>query len=87
MQDSHPWPRDTTPEALRVYYATLKRMGPEKRVRQAFRLSAEMRAVLEAGVRRAHPDYNPRQVWLETVRRWLDDDDLFRRAYQTESGS
>jgi hypothetical protein len=71
---------------MRVYYATLKRMGPEERVRQAFRLCAEMRAVLEAGVRRRHPGYSPREVRLETIRLWLRDDDLFRRAYQTEGG-
>ena len=72
--------RDTTPEAARVYYAALRRMGPEARLKAALQLSDQMRALLEAGVRQRHPDYDEQTVRLATIRLWLGEA-LFREVY------
>ncbi len=72
---------DTTAEAARVYYAALRQMTPQERLRRAFELSDYMRAVLRSGVRHRHPDYDREQVRLATIRLWLQDDDLFREVY------
>jgi len=72
--------RDTTPDAAAAYYATLRRMRPEDRVLRALELSDQMRAVLQAGVRHRHPDYDESAVRLATIRLWLGEK-LFREVY------
>jgi hypothetical protein len=72
--------RDTSLEATRVYYESLRRMGPARRLKAAFQLSDRMRAVVEAGVRRRHPDYDEERVRLAAIRLRLGDA-LFREVY------
>lgn len=72
--------RDTTPDAAAVYYAALRRMRPEDRVLRALELSDQMRAVLQAGVRHRHPEYDESAVRLATIRLWLGEK-LFREVY------
>ena len=72
--------RDTSLEASRVYYAALGRMTPQERIRRAFELSDQARAVLEAGVRWRHPDYDEESVRLATIRLWLGER-LFGEVY------
>jgi hypothetical protein len=60
--------RDTSLEATRAYFAVLRRMTPDERVKQALELSDQMCAVLEAGVRHRHPEYDEQQVRLATIR-------------------
>jgi hypothetical protein len=71
---------DTDPEASAVYYRALRAMTPEQRLRRGLELSDQMRAVLAAGVRHRHPDYDDRQVQLATVRLLLGEA-LFRQVH------
>ncbi|MFH1923057.1 MAG: hypothetical protein ABIP48_24600 [Planctomycetota bacterium] len=71
MPDSRSVMRDTTREAAAVYYASLRRLQPEDRVRRSLELSDQMRAVMEAGVRHRHPDYDEEAVRLAFLRLWL----------------
>ncbi|MBI4556209.1 MAG: hypothetical protein HY706_01375 [Candidatus Hydrogenedentes bacterium] len=71
---------DTTPEAARVYFDVLRKIGMEGRARMAFELSDNLRSILQSGVRMRHPDYDEHQVWLAAVRLSIGDE-LFKKAY------
>ena len=73
-------PLDTTPEAARVQFRVLRRMGERGRVEAMFSLCESMRGMLETGVRHRHPDYDDERVRLAVIRIMLGED-LFRRAY------
>jgi hypothetical protein len=45
-------------------------MTPVERVKAGLRLGAFARAIIAAGVRQRHPDWNPEQVRQETLRRF-----------------
>lgn len=73
-------PGDTTEEAARVQWGVLRRMPPEKRLEQAFQMTADLRRRLADGVRQRHPEYGERQVRLAVIRLTLGDE-LFRVVY------
>jgi len=72
--------RDTSGEAEIKQIEILRRMGPEARLAAAVELSRISRKLLEEGVRRRHPDYDERQIRLETIRLILPKE-LFLAAY------
>jgi hypothetical protein len=72
-------PLDTTLEAARVYFATLKKLGPERRVQMAVELTRSMRRGVEAGVRMRHPEYTEDEVRLAVLRLMVGDE-LFRQC-------
>ncbi|HTS62754.1 MAG TPA: hypothetical protein VMH28_12070 [Candidatus Acidoferrales bacterium] len=76
-------PRDTSPEAWKVYLGLIRRMSPEERLQRAFEYSAFVRSFAEAGIRSAHPNATDREVFLLGARRRLGED-LFRRVYASE---
>jgi hypothetical protein len=55
-------PLDTSAEAHEAQLGAYRRMGPEARVRIAFRLSEEVREVGAQGIRARHPEYSEAQV-------------------------
>ena len=71
--------RDTSPEAMRVYFTVLREMGPAERARNAADLNDTMRQVLADGIRYRHPEYTEEQVWRAVLRRVLGEE-LFRKA-------
>ena len=73
-------PRDTTPEAFRVYCQAQKNLGSEGRMRLVVELSRQLRERLEAGVRLRHPEYTDHLVRLGRIRLQLGDK-LFREVY------
>jgi hypothetical protein len=73
-------PPDTSPEAFRVYWETLRRLGAAGRAGAAFDLSNTLHAVAAAGVRRRHPDYDEGRVRLAVLRLTLGPE-AFRRAF------
>ena len=83
MNEYDPHMRDTTLEAARVYYAALRRMRPEERLRLGLELSDSSRALLEAGVRQRHPQYDDRSTHLAVARLSLGSR-LFRAAFPDE---
>jgi hypothetical protein len=72
--------RDTTRDAEKKQIEILRRMGPEGRLRAAIELSRTSRKLLLEGVHKRHPDYDERQIRLETIRLTLPKE-LFRAAY------
>src|SRR5438046_846120 len=74
-----PFAADTSPEATRVYFAVLRRLGPSGRVRRWVELTRTMRTILADGIRHRHPEYTDEQVRREVVRRLLGEQ-LFQLA-------
>jgi hypothetical protein len=73
-------PADTTLEAMRVYVAALRKMGPGRRAQLTQKLTRDLWARLEAGVRHRHPEYADREVRLAAMRLRFGDD-LFGRTF------
>ena len=73
-------PLDTSLEALRVQADILRRLGTEGRAKAMFELCAQMREIMEAGVRLRHPHYDEEQVRLATIRLCLGAE-LFHEVY------
>lgn len=71
---------DTTIEAEKAQLDSLKRMGPERRLRTAIELTHISRALLVEGVRRRHPEYNEEQIRLKAISLILPPE-LFSSAY------
>ncbi len=78
--DSELFPADTTREAGQVQLAVFRRMPPERRLELALSMSDSLRALVAAGVRSRHPEYDARQVRLAVSRISLGDE-LFRKVY------
>jgi hypothetical protein len=72
--------RDTARDAEKKQIEILRRMGPEGRLHAAIELTRTSRKLLFEGVHKRHPDYNERQIRLETIRLTLPEE-LFRAAY------
>lgn len=64
--------RDTTPAAERRQFEIWSRMSPAEKFGAFVQLMAMADAVAEAGIRRAHPDANDREVFLRRAARMLD---------------
>ena len=77
-------PRDTSPEAWRVFIGILRKMTPSQRLHLAMEHSDVVRCFCEAGVRRAYPEADQREVFLRVAQRCLGSD-LFRRVYGEEA--
>jgi len=72
--------RDTARETERKQIEILSRMGPAGRLRATVELSRIFRKLLREGVQKRHPDYDERQIRLETIRLILPEE-LFLAAY------
>jgi len=83
MPERSPLSADTSLEAARVYFATLRRLGPEGRWRLFQLLQERQQWLAEAGVRYRHPDYDAAQVRRAVIRLRLGAE-LFRRVYPGE---
>jgi len=59
---------DTTSEAARIQFSILRRRGVAGRGEMAIELSDGLRATIESGVRRRHPDYSDSMVRLAALR-------------------
>jgi hypothetical protein len=73
-------PYDTTFEAARVQFAAIRRMTLEERLERGCRINDEFRALLKAGVRHRHPEYDDEQVRIATVR-LLIGEELFHECF------
>ncbi len=71
---------DTSAEAAAVQIEAYRRMTSAARLHAALELTELSRALLAAGVRRRHPEYDDEQLRLATIRLWLGDE-LYRQAY------
>ena len=73
-------PGDTAAESLRVQLEILRRLGPDRRLDIAMRMSDEVREIAMAGIASRHPEYSKQQVRWALFRKLLGED-LFRAAY------
>lgn len=76
-------PSDTSREAAGLQLEALRAMGPARRLEQAVALSETVRRLFENGIRRRHPEYGDRDVFLARARAMLGDP-LFRAVYPAE---
>lgn len=63
--------RDMSPKARAVYEECLRRMTPEQKLREISRLDTQARALVLAGVRVQHPDWDEETVRAELRRRMV----------------
>ena len=70
-------PRDTSSEAMAKQNEILRRLGPAGRAAMTFEQSDNVRAMVEAGVRSRHPDWEKSQVNQEVIRLMIGEK-LFR---------
>jgi hypothetical protein len=73
-------PHDTTLEAARIQVQVLKRLSMEERSILMFELCATVRATVESGIRKRHPEYDDEQVRYAMMR-LLWGEKLFREVY------
>jgi len=69
---------DTDPKALEVWLDLHRKMPPAKKIAAVFELNDLATKVTEAGVRRMYPHAGEHEVFLRTVARRLDREDMIR---------
>lgn len=62
-------PVDTSCEVYRLQIAIWRAMTPAERAQIADQLSVDVTEMARAGIRMQHPDFTPKQVTAELVRR------------------
>ena len=72
--------RDTSPEALKVFYEIQRRRTPEQKLADVFALSQGLFEAVKTGMRLRHPDADEREVFLRAVATRLPRD-LMIKAY------
>lgn len=66
-------PADTTPEAWQLQMEAIPRRSTAERIDEWQQLNRGVIKMLEQAVRRRHPEYDDRQVFLAMVRRYHGD--------------
>ena len=72
--------RDTSPEALAVFYEIQRRRPPEQKLADTFDLSQGLFEFVKSGIRTRHPAADEREVFLRAVATRLPRE-LMIRAY------
>ncbi len=73
-------PRDTSPEAWRVFIEIMRALTPQEKFERTLELSEFIRGVCEAGIRSQYPEASDREVVLRLTQRTLGFE-LFRKVY------
>ncbi|UCG46382.1 MAG: hypothetical protein JSU94_12840 [Phycisphaerales bacterium] len=73
-------PSDTSPEAERRQIEILRGLGIAERARITFELNDNLDAIVEAGVRSRHPEWDQQQV-MQEVLRLVVGDHLFQQIF------
>jgi hypothetical protein len=76
-------PRDTSPEAWRVFIDLQSKLSPSEKLQRTFEYSAFVRGLQEAGLRQQYPNANEREIFLRAAQRRLGNE-LFRKVYGDE---
>jgi hypothetical protein len=76
-------PRDTSPEAWKVWVDLMRTIPPEEKLRRTFEYSAMVRKFGEAGLRRKYPQANDREIFLRAARQNLGAE-LYSKVYGSE---
>ncbi len=72
--------RDTSPEALAVFYDIQRRRSPEQKLADTFDLSQGLFELVKSGIRTRYPAADEREVFLRATATRLSRD-LMIRAY------
>jgi hypothetical protein len=75
-------PRDTSPEAWKVFLELMRQMSEEK-LHRAIDLTAAVRNLGEANIREAHPGASEREIFLRVAQRQLGRE-LFQKVFGDE---
>jgi len=78
--DPEPLSHDTAPEIERRQVEAWRRLTPGQKLSLVLRMSANVRQLALAGVRRRHPDASPREQHLRLAQVLLGEE-LARAAY------
>ena len=73
-------PRDTSPEAWKVFIDLQRAMPPEVKLQRTLEFSSAVRRLSEAGLRQRYPHADEREILLRYARMTLGPE-LFRKAY------
>ena len=73
-------PRDTSPEAWKVFLDLQRRMTPSEKMERVLELSDRLRGFVESGVRATYPEADEHEIFLRVTRLVLGPE-MFRRAY------
>jgi len=73
-------PRDTSPEAWKVFIDLQRRMSPGEKIARAYEHSDNLRRMHAAVLRQRYPNANEEEIFLRVTRNWLGPE-LFRKAY------
>ena len=73
-------PRDTSPEAWKVFLDIPRRTPPEVKLQRTLEWSNSVRRLAEAGLRERHPRADEHEILLRYARMTLGPE-LFRKAY------
>ena len=76
-------PRDTSPEAWKVYLGLMESMSPEEKLQRTFEFSTMVRNLAQAMLRNQYPLASEREIFLRAARQRLGAD-LFHKAYGNE---
>jgi hypothetical protein len=75
-------PRDTSPEAWKVWLDLVRTLSPAEKLQRAIDLTAAARSLTAAGTRRAHPNASEREIFLRMAQRQLGAD--FQKVFGDE---
>lgn len=73
-------PRDTSPEAWKVFIDLHRAMPPEVKLRQTLEFSHAVRRLSEAGLRQRYPHADEHEILLRYARLTLGPE-LYRKVY------
>ena len=76
-------PRDTSPEAWKVFIDLMRKLSPEEKLQRTIEYSAMVRRFAEAGVRQKHPAASQRELFLRAAHQRLGAD-LYTKVYGAE---
>ena len=73
-------PKDTSPEAWKVFLEIQRRMTPGEKLARVLEHSEFARSLVIAGLRRRHPEASEREIFLMFARQKLGPE-LFEKVY------
>lgn len=76
-------PRDTSPEAWKVFIDLHRNMSPSERLQRGFAYSNFLRCLAESALRKQYPEAGEREIFLRAARQCLGKE-LFHRVYGNE---
>ncbi len=76
-------PRDTSPEAWKIFLDLQRQMSPGEKLQRTFEYSAFVRALAEGVLRREYPEAGDREIFLREARQRLGGE-LFGKVYGNE---